>query len=244
MTRLSVFKINYKLLQLLDHSKEGRRGENNTKIFCKRLQSTKGLLPWAELSFSVTFPGCGSWLHAQSLKTETGNTVEIQLEEEKNQSLGEMFSISALISKRKMSLRHSTDQMSVSLPSLFFQVWLLWSSCQSWSKLTVPSGYQDPPDTLALHSQFSQQCCFHTAGSLLAVSHTPLPSCTWWQAPWLSQNTKTLIFSSQGTSSFRGMPLLVSFLLMAAALYGASHRQIIHYQIRTAAPKLTGLEFN
>lgn len=87
-----------------------------------------------------------------------------------------MFSVSAFNCKRKMSLRHSTDQVCLSHCQAFFPG---LASVEQLSELkqthTVRSGYQDPSDTLMLNSQFSQQHCFHTAGSLLAISHTPLP---------------------------------------------------------------------
>lgn len=184
------------------------------------LQSTKRQLLWAELSFSVTFPGCGCWLHSQSLKTEPGNTVELQLQGGSggNHSV-QCFPFLLLTRRGRCAINMAQTKCVCLTAKSFFQVWLLWSSCQSWSKLTVPSGYKDSSYTLVLHSQLSQQCCFHTAGSLLAISHTPLPPCTQWQAPWLPRNTKKHgFFSSEGTHSFRGMPPLVSFLLMVAAL--------------------------
>lgn len=110
-------------------------GSQLTKCYCncytmaKRaggLQSTNRLLLWAELSFSVTFPGCGCRLHSQSLKTELGNTVELQLQggkkkiKKKTKTLGAMFSISTFNSKRKMSLEHGADQVCLSHCQVFF----------------------------------------------------------------------------------------------------------------------------
>lgn len=120
--------------------------------------------------------------------------------------------------------------MSVSLPSLFPRFGFCGAAVRAEANSQSPVGTKILVTPWCYIPSFLK-CCFHTAGSLPAISHTPLLSRTRWQAPWLSPNTKTCIFSSEGTPSFRGMPLLVSFLLMVAALYGASHKQTSLYHI-------------
>lgn len=153
------------------------------------LQSTNKLHLWAELSFSVTFPGCGCWLHSQSLKTELGNTVELQLQGGKKNILKKTHSVQCfpfllLTQRGRWALNTAQTKCLCLTAKSFSQVWLLWSSCQSWSKLTVPSGYQDSSDTLVLHSYFSQvlfpHCRFtpcHFSHSS-ALSHTVTGSLT------------------------------------------------------------------
>lgn len=141
-----------------------------------------------------------------------------------------MFSASAFNTKRQMSLRQDTEQVCLSHFQVRFFPGL--ASVEQLSELkqthTVPSGYQDPSDTLVLHSQFSQQfphCRFtpcHFSHSCPPTHGDRLPD--------------SLLIQKHSSFPVKEPP-------HATSPHGASHKQITHYQIRTAAPKLTGLEF-
>lgn len=145
-----------------------------------------------------------------------------------------MFSLSAFNSKRKMSPRHSTDQVCLSHCQAFFSKFgfcgaavraeansefpvgtktLLTARCY------IPSFLSSVVSTLQVHS-----CHFSHSSALLHMVTGSLTLSDTETLIFGIKNTKTFIFCRGRTSFFRGMLLLVSFLLMLAAVHGASHK--------------------
>lgn len=240
------------LVQLLRYGKErGKKSRKQQQNLTWTASEYKVAPPLSRAVISCYFlPKFGCWLHYHRLHIKQSSFILRKYNQEEKKLLGETFFISTLTPRRRWALTRRRPSMSHR--QVFFQVWLQWSCLvavrvkETHSPLWILRLFWHLG---VIFPSLLSHVCFHAAGSLLAISHTPLPSCTQLQALCLSPNPKTVI-----CFQWRNKPPLLqedaplenfvsqAFFLIVATLHEAGYKQIIrHFQFsRQLPPKLAG----